>query len=228
MKYDTILLDADGTLLDFAKSEKEAVSDTMRACGVVPTEELTRRYSEINASLWKQLERKELRREELLIRRFALLVEECHLSADPLCMAKLYPSYLSQNGYVLEGAVSLLERLRPHARLYLATNGIKKIQSSRLEKSGLLSLVDGVFVSEDMGVEKPDIRFFEGIAKALPSMTPQRTVIVGDSLSSDMRGGLAYGIDTCWYNPSGAPIPPDMPLTYVATNFDEIYQFILS
>ena len=111
---------------------------------------------------------------------------------------------------------------------YVVTNGTRSVQDSRLKKCGLLPYFDGVFISEKIGFSKPDTRFFEIATASIQSFDKKKTVIIGDSLSSDIAGGIAYGIDTVWFNPEGKPAPADMAgkITFTAKNYDEIYSFI--
>ena len=228
MRYHTILLDADGTLLDFLRSEDEAVREAMKLNGITPTDELVHRYSEINDGLWKKLERGEIEKSVLLYHRFELFAAEFGYVLDAKKMAQDYMVCLSQKGYLLDGAKEFLEKLYGKAALYIVTNGVKFIQTGRYARSGLDTLIDRVFISEELGYEKPNVKYFEAVAEAIPGFDRNGTLIVGDSLTSDMKGGLAYGIDTCWYNPQEKAKPADMDLTFVASNFDEIYDFILS
>ena len=226
MRYTTILLDADGTLLDFERSEAEAVKEAMKDNGITPTEALVRRYSEINDGLWKKLERGEIQKEVLLYRRFELFAEEFGFVLDAKKMAKDYMYCLSTKGYTLPGAKEFLGRLQGKAAMYIVTNGVEFIQTERYARSGLQGLTERTFISGKLGYEKPDVRYFEAVAKEIPNFDPTKTLIVGDSLTSDMRGGINFGIDTCWYNPKGKQAPEDIHLTFVASNYDEIYNFI--
>ena len=224
MRYDTLLLDADGTLLDFERSEKEAFCEALASFGVTATEEMVATYSAINDDLWKQLERGEILRSVLLYRRFELFFERYGIRADAHEMAATYMRTLTSKGYVLEGADALCERLSKCCRLYIVTNGTEVIQNGRLADSGLLPYLTGCFVSEPIGYNKPSEKFFEYVAEHIPSFSKEKTMIVGDSLSSDILGGIGFGIDTCWYNPKNkkAPVEMDGKITYTAKTFDEI------
>lgn len=228
MKYTTVLFDADGTLLDFLRSEREAVSEALRLMGVVPTDEMLTVYSAINDELWKRLERGEITRSVLLYHRFELLFDRYGAEADSREMAATYMRCLSRKGYVLEGAEELCRALFGRCRLYIVTNGTESIQKGRFADSGLQSYFDECFISEVIGHNKPSERFFEHVAERIPDFSKEKTVIVGDSLSSDILGGIRFGIDTCWYNPEGKSVPEDMEgrITYVAKSFDEILAFL--
>lgn len=228
MKYETILLDADGTLLDFARSEREALTGVLREAGLPIRDEVIETYSQINDRLWKALERGEIQKSVLFYRRFELLLERFCMEGDAHAMAKRYMELLSRNGDVLEGAEALCRHLSKERRLYIVTNGTEWIQRGRLADSGLLPYVRDVFISDLIGFPKPRVEFFAYVAEHIPDFDPARTVIVGDSLSSDMAGGIAFGIDTCWYNPKRLQAPDEMAgtLTGVVSDFEELKTWI--
>lgn len=226
MRYGIILFDADGTLLDFGRAENEALRESLVSVGIKPDDEMVGTYSRINDSLWKALERGEVTKEVLRYRRFELFFAHYGMFHDAHVMANTYEGNLSQKGYLLDGAKELCERLYGKARMYIVTNGIETIQLGRYARCGLEKYFDGIFISGRVGYEKPDVRYFEHIEKQIPDFSKGSAVIIGDSLTSDMRGGLNFGIDTCWYNPHGKESPSDMPLTHVSCDFDDIYDFV--
>ncbi len=228
MKYDIILFDADGTLLDFHKSETEAVSEVMALHGIDPTEENVRLYSGINDSLWKMLERREIEKKVLLYRRFELLFEALGMTGDAKAMAKDYMFALSTKGYLIDGAENMCRSLFGKARMYIVTNGVEFIQRGRYAVCGIDEYFDDIFISDAVGIEKPAVEYFEYVAAHIDGFDKSRTLIVGDSLTSDMRGGVNFGIDTCWYDPAGKDAPSDMPLTKICSTLEDVTEFILS
>jgi 2-haloacid dehalogenase len=226
MKYEFLLFDADGTLLDFKKSEAEALIEAMEKNGIQPSEERVALYSEINDSLWKRLERGEIEKKVLLYHRFELLFEALGITGDAKKMAKDYMNGLSTKGYVLEGAEQMCRSLYGKAKMYIVTNGVEFIQRGRYAVCGIDKYFDDVFISDVIGVEKPSVGYFEYVAAHIDGFDPQKALIIGDSLTSDMRGGLNYGIDTCWYNPAKKSCPADMRLTFIANSFDDVIDFI--
>ena len=229
MKYDVILFDSDGTLLDFHRSEREAVSEAFLQMGVSVNDEMIDEYSRINDSLWKKLERKEIEKHVLLYHRFELFFEKYGIDADAKEMARLYIEQLSTKGYLIDGATELCERLYGKAKLYIVTNGVAYIQKRRMDRCGLLPYFERSFISEEVGTEKPAVEYFEKVAENIDGFDKERAIIIGDSLTSDIKGGIGYGIDTCWYNPSKKTAPDDMreKITYDVENYDQIYNIIV-
>ena len=232
MRYHTVLFDADGTLLDFLRSEREAVTDVLVELGVSVDEKMTDAYSRINDELWKQLERGEMTKSILFYRRFELLFERYGIVADARKTAMRYMELLSHKGHTLPGATELCARLKKSAegvRLCIVTNGTEWIQQGRLADSGLEAYFDEIFISDRIGAPKPKRQFFEFVATHLSDFDPTDTVVVGDSLTSYIVGGIGYGLDTCWYNPAGLEAPCELAekLTYDARSFDEVYSAIV-
>ena len=217
-----VLLDLDDTIFDFHKAEKLALSKTLFGMGVEPTDEVTARYSEINASLWRKLEKGEMEREEILVSRFKLLFDEIGASCDALAARKSYEKNLSVGHYFIDGAPELLEALFGKYKLYLASNGTAAVQIPRIESSDIEKYFDGIYISEIVGFNKPDVRFFERIFGAIKDFSPAETLIVGDSLSSDIKGGKNAGVKTCLYNPCGKEISGDVIADYEIKSLSEL------
>lgn len=228
MKYDVILLDADDTLLDFKRAEREALKDTLESFGLPSNDMVVEIYSKINDGYWKALERGEVTKEALKVRRFADLCAEFEFANDPVEMARTYEGNLSKKVCLLDGAENICRELSEKYRVYIVTNGIKDVQIGRLEGSKLKEYFIKAFVSEEMGFEKPHVGFFEAAAREIPDFDKSKTLIIGDSLSSDMKGGINFGIDTCWYNTSGKTIPEDMIITYSVSSYDDIRKLFLA
>lgn len=225
MKYNTILFDADGTLLDFHRCEREAVAEAFASMGIEANREMLDEYSIINDSLWKMLERGEIEKDRLVYHRFEIFYEKYGFDIDARLTANEYKRTLSKKAYLIDGADALCRSLYGKAKMYIVTNGIRSNQESRLKLCGLMKYFDGAFISDIIGFEKPRVEFFDHVAAHVPDFDRSRTVIVGDSLSSDIQGGISYGIDTCWYNPHGKCAPDTFTgrITYTVKDFNEMY-----
>ena len=225
-RYKTVLFDADNTLFDFSLAEREAISRTMRDFGIVPSEEKIALYSRINDDMWKRLERGEIAKDTLRVARFADFLEAIGVLADAVRMADAYVENLSLQSYPLQGAVELVQALAKTHRLYIVTNGIASVQHRRFAASPFVPYFDGLFISEEIGFEKPHPAFFEEVARRVPNYDAKTTLVVGDSLSSDIAGGVSAGLDTCWYNPKGAENRKKLSITYTVRTLEEILPLV--
>ncbi len=226
MRYGTVLFDADGTLLDFARCEHDAFKDAMALSGINVDEDMINVYSEINDSLWKKLERKEIERSVLLYHRFELFCERYGFEADSKKISADYVEALSTKPYMLDGACALLQKLCKKVRMYIVTNGFEYVQRGRYARTGIEKYFDGIFISECVGFHKPDVRFFEHVAQNIADFDKNDTLIVGDSLTSDIKGGNAFGIDTCWYDPQKKTVQGEVIPKFIAYDFDAVYRII--
>lgn len=196
-----LFLDLDDTILDFQKAERLALAKTLEAFGLPPTDTVLARYHQINREHWERLERKELTREQVLVGRFAALFQEMGLSADAEKVARAYEENLSQGHYFLPGAEEALKSLSQTYKLYLASNGTAKVQAGRLKSAGIIPYFQEIFVSQEIGANKPDPTYFSACFARIPGFRKDRAMMVGDSLTSDILGGIQAGIATCWVNP---------------------------
>ncbi|MBQ3404667.1 MAG: YjjG family noncanonical pyrimidine nucleotidase [Oscillospiraceae bacterium] len=197
----TILFDLDDTLLDFHKAEKAALKSTLERFGKRADDYIAKRYSEVNRDQWKLLEQGKLTREQLKLRRFDLLFRDFGLDSDPESAARSYEKALGVGHFVIDGAPELLDALHGRYELYLVSNGTASVQEGRLDSAGIKKYFKGVFLSEYLGVEKPNRAFFDRCFEQIGGLDRESTVIVGDSLSSDIKGGKNAGIRTIWFNP---------------------------
>lgn len=201
----TILWDIDGTLLDFRASESAAIKACFRQFGLGEcTDEMVARYSAINDRYWKMLENGDMTKSEILTERFKEFF--CGEGVVCGCIPDFNAAYQLGLGDTIcfnDDSYRLVESLRGQARQYAVTNGTVAAQENKLKRSGLGALFDGVFISDQVGAEKPSRAFFDAVFSVIGPCEPEETVIVGDSLTSDIRGGCGAGIRTCWYNPQG-------------------------
>lgn len=200
-----VLLDLDDTILDFGIAEHEALKKALAELGVDNSENVLKRYSEINKMHWEMLERGEISRAQVLLGRFEMLLEEMgREDKDSLLAAKLRDTYeynLSQGHWFMPGAEQMLDELKGKYRLFLCSNGTPIVQEGRLKSSGIGPCFERVFISEAIGFNKPAKEYFDRCFEAIPGFDYSRCIIIGDSLSSDIQGGINAGIRTCWYNP---------------------------
>ena len=209
-----LFLDLDDTILDFHKAERIALSKTIADFGVEPTEEVLSRYHVINKWHWEQLEQGKLTREEVLQNRFGVLFDELGVAADKEACARAYEKNLSIGHYFLPGAEEAVENLNKKYRLFLASNGTASVQHGRMTSANLYRFFEKVFVSQEIGHNKPSKAYFDGCFALIPDFDPEKAIIVGDSLTSDILGGINAGIRTCWVNPGHLPAREDIRPDY--------------
>ena len=207
-----LFLDLDDTIQDFKKAEYIAIGKTIGEFGVEPTEEVRSRYHVINKWHWEQLEQGKLTRAEVLENRFKVLFSEFGVDVDAEKVARTYEKNLSQGHWFLPGAEETVEYLSKHYRLFLASNGTASVQKGRMTSANLYRFFETVFVSQEIGHTKPSKAYFDACFAAIPGFDPAKAMMVGDSLSSDIQGGINAGIKTVWVNPGhkdSGSIKPD-------------------
>lgn len=207
-----LFLDLDDTILDFRKAERIAIGKTIRDFGVEPTEEILQRYHIVNKWHWEQLELGRLTRAEVLENRFAVLFKELGVDVNAAQCARAYEKNLSIGHYFLPGAEEAVDNLSKKYRLFLASNGTASVQKGRMTSANLYRFFEKVFVSQEIGYNKPSKAYFDACFAQIPGFDPRRAIMVGDSLSSDIKGGINAGIATVWVNPEhkeSGDIKPD-------------------
>lgn len=223
-KFTTVLWDVDDTLLDFPYSQRHALEAAFRFAGRTMTEEIFLRYTAINDSFWKRLELGEITRQELLRGRFEELFRKFDIRGiDPEAFRLKYEEELGSVYRFRDDSLAICTALKGRIKQYVITNGQAAVQRSKLRLSGLDQVMDGIFISGEIGFPKPQRDFFDCCLAQLAERDPRRILLVGDSLSSDIRGGVQAGIPTCWYRPEGTanntPYRPD----YEISNLHEIF-----
>ncbi len=225
MKYKYFLFDVDNTLLDFAKAEKQAFKNTCAIFNLHCSDEDYYRYSAINDGYWKKLEKGLYTREEIVIYRFKDYLPTINSNILPEEFNKTYVSQLSLGNQLIENANEVIEKISLlGGEIYIATNGILAVQKKRLSNLEFMKHVKGVFISEDLGYAKPNVKFFEEAEKRAKISFKGNSIIVGDSLTSDIKGGSDFGIDTCWFNPKNLPIPDTPKITFTITNLLDLIE----
>ena len=206
-----LFLDLDDTILDFHKSEHVALEAALEEAGIVPTDALMARYSEINAEHWRLLECGKLTRQQVLVQRFAALFSEYGIEQNAAAVEKRYEHYLSKQVFFMPQALQTIKALHSDGyHLYLITNGNAAVQHNRLAKSGIVPFFDRIFISEEVGADKPSEAFFSYCFARVAEFSKAEALVIGDSLSSDILGGNRAGVRTVWLSDSPT-VPPESP-----------------
>lgn len=228
MMFDAILWDVDGTLLDFIASQRESLFRCFELFGFGKcTEEMHLRYSAINISLWEMLERGERTKKEILTERFRRFFAEYGLPTDKAeAFNAAYEKHLPDTIRFFPHALETMEALKGKVIQCSVTNGTKTVQERKMNETPLGGLFDHLFISEVVGAEKPDPRFFEAVFQTLREIPKDRVLIVGDSLTSDILGGLHAGIHTCWFNPEMKKSRTDILPEYEIRDLAEVLTLV--
>lgn len=223
-----ILWDIDGTLLDFKKAEYQAIKKCFEIFHLGEcTDDMIARYSIINKKYWERLERKEITKPEVLVGRFEEFFATENIITD--CAADFNKEYQLRLGDTIcfcDDSYELVKGLKGRVKQYAVTNGTKVAQDKKLYKSGLIDIFDEVFISEEVGVEKPDVSFFEYVWGCIGQYKPEEVIIIGDSLTSDMQGGNNAGILCCWYNPNKLTNTYNLKIDYEIDDLQKILDII--
>lgn len=204
MKYTSLFFDLDNTLLDFYMAEAVAIKRVLMQYSLPSDDETIKLYSKINRSYWERFERGEIPKEAIYAGRFYTLFEALKCECDAEAVAKDYFSALSDGSFLMNDAIEILEYLRHKGyKIYATTNGVSFTQYKRIKNSGLAPFFDKVFVSEDAGCQKPEKEYFEYVINNIDEKDKSRILVIGDSQSSDILGGINSSIDTCWFNNEG-------------------------
>jgi 2-haloacid dehalogenase len=223
-----ILWDIDGTLLDFHAAEREAIKTLFKKFELGEcTDEMIALYSKINRSYWERLERGEVTKPQVLVGRFKdfFASEGLDTSVAPE-FNKAYQLSLGDTIVFCDDSYNIVKSLNGKVKQYAVSNGTVVAQTKKLRLSGLGELFDGVYLSEDLGVEKPNVEFFDKVFAEIGPMNKDEVVIVGDSLTSDICGGNNAGILTCWYNPNQLQCVGDYKIDYEITDIHQIFDIL--
>ncbi|MBQ5970447.1 MAG: YjjG family noncanonical pyrimidine nucleotidase [Clostridia bacterium] len=228
-RYTTLLFDADDTLFDFQKAERTALSRVLTNHHLPATDDILTRYNAINAALWREFEQNHITKEDIKNERYRRLFDEFGITppVPPRTINDRYLEQLGACGFTLPGADALCRTLKDAGYdMYIVTNGVSATQKSRLENSGLKPYFDEMFVSEDLGAQKPLPAFFDAVLSRIPEQDRRRVLVIGDTLGSDIQGAVNAGLDCVWYNPTGKIKERSLPVTKEVRSFREIAQFL--
>lgn len=221
-----VLLDVDNTLLDFHACAEASMDAALAEHRIPKKETLFPAFLRINDGLWREIEQGLLTKERLHQIRWNLVFADQGIDYDGALFEKSFLKYLAQKVFPIEGAHALLEYLSGKYILCAVTNGPYEQQRKRLKAANMLSFFDHLFVSEQIGFEKPSENFFDACFAALPGISPAEAIIIGDSITADMMGGLQYGIQTCWFNYHHSAPPQDLSFTHIVHTLKEIESFL--
>lgn len=216
-----VFIDIDDTLLDFTKCANDAIKSACNKFGVPYTTTLVDTFHPINLDLWHRLEKKEVTKEKLFDTRFQIVFDKLGIKADGIAFETAFRENFHESAILVDGARDLLEYLRSKYKVYVASNASMHQQTNRMKKAELDGYIDGYFVSEEIGFPKPQKEFFDACFKELPDVKPQDVVMIGDSLSADIKGACEYGLKTIWYNHRNEPTS-DVKCDYIVSRLSEV------
>ena len=226
-RYTCLLFDADGTLFDYDRAEATALEQAFAELGAEFGPDCLKTYREINTRVWREFEDGRITADRLRLRRFELLFETLGQPLAPAAFSLIYLRYLARGSQLIEGAHEVVPALRAKYRLALITNGLRDVQRPRLAGSAIRDCFEQVIISEEVGAAKPDPAIFEAAFERLGRPPRASVLLVGDSLTSDIAGGRNYGLDTCWFNPTGTARPADDTSTYEIRHLNELARLLL-
>ncbi len=227
MNYEVIIFDADETLFDFKKSEKYALKNTMIEFGIDYDENYHLKvYKDINTLIWKEFENGLIIQRDLNIERFKRLLSKLNIKFDEVKFAKSYVKHLSCASFLYDDSMALIESLHKDYRLIIITNGLKDVQDNRIRKSVIGKYFEDVVISDEIEVSKPDPKIFQHALKNINHTDKTKVLMVGDSLTSDIQGGIRFGIDTCWFNSNKIINRDAIKPTYEITNLMELKNIV--
>ena len=225
-KYNYLLFDLDDTILDFERCELDALRKTFYTFSVPFNDNILSMYMDINNNLWKQHDSGIIEQKEVLVNRFDMLFEKIKISASPQAVSAKYQEFLSETAFFEEDALDVIVGLYQKFELYIVSNGNTKTQKSRIQRAGLNKYFNGIFISEALGFHKPQKEFFDKCFLQIKNFNRYNTLIIGDSLSSDMLGGINAGIQTCWYNPNFKDNYLKIKLDYEISKMSQIFDIV--
>ncbi|MEM7130765.1 MAG: YjjG family noncanonical pyrimidine nucleotidase [Chloroflexota bacterium] len=218
MNYKWLLFDADGTLFDFEKAESMAFQRSVTELGYSYKPDYLTMYKQVNKQLWDAFEQGKVAQDVLKIRRFERFFEVAGITGNAEHFSQRYVTHLAEGNYLLDGAENLVKMLSKSYRLLIITNGLKEVQRPRFERSSIYHYFESIIVSGEIGAAKPGAKIFDAAFATMEHPKKDEALIIGDSLTSDMAGGINYGIDTCWYNPQGQENQDSLAITYEIDN----------
>lgn len=220
--YEIILFDLDNTLFDFDIDQKKAYYGAIDSIGYILDDRMYKKYCEINEFMWHMLNDGMMGLEEVFVRRHERFFDIYGIDYSPKDFDNLLTLHFQKTGTTIKGVIELLEKLKYYYVLVVASNGPKDQQYHRLKNSGLMDYFEKIFISEEVGYNKPELEFYQNIFDSMNVYDKSKYLMVGDSISSDILGGINAGIDTCWYNPKRKSKRLRISPTYEIQNISKV------
>ncbi|MBE6965870.1 MAG: noncanonical pyrimidine nucleotidase, YjjG family [Ruminococcaceae bacterium] len=221
-KYDILLFDSDNTLYDHGVHEKTAIFEAFSLYGQKITDEQYLLYKKINDDIWKEFERGIEHPDGPLVERFRRFAEITGMELSPAEINELYIEALSNQCSPFPASFEVCQSLARTHKLYIITNGTESVQLRRFERSPLRPFFKDIFTAAAIGIQKPKKEYFDRVLEKIDCFDRSRAVVIGDSLTSDILGGINAGIDTIWYNPGFNEHPEEICPTYEIHDFKEL------
>lgn len=225
-KYKWLLFDADDTLFDYAAGEVYALGKTFETFGSSLDQQKLSVYREENKKVWTELELGLIDPDKLKYKRFESTFQKLGLNYNPLEFSKQYLYNLGESAYLIENALEVVTALQEKYNLAIVTNGLKDVQHRRLMNSSIANFIAHIFTSEELNYSKPQKEYFDKVFEGLDNPSKETVLVIGDNLNSDIKGGIDYGIDTCWYNPAKISLPENFKTTFTITDLTQLYNFL--
>ena len=225
-RYEYLLFDADNTLFDFEAANHNAFAATCRYCGLTYSEELYEFYESINRPLWHQLDKGEVTKEFLVVERFRRFLAQLGIDRDPAECNRIQLENLGLSTALLPHALEVIQTLSRTHKIYIVTNAVASVQRARLGASELAPYITAAFISEEAGAAKPSKAYFDYVMARIDGITKDNCLVIGDSLSSDIKGANNAGLRGCWFNLKNEPRPDDVTIDYEIRDLRELYDIV--
>lgn len=225
-RYPYLLLDADNTLFNFDAGNRNAFRAVCEQCDIPYSNEVFALYELCNNEMWASFDRGECSKDFLVVERFRRFLSRMQLDRDPVLCNHIHLTALAENQILMPHAEEVCRTLAKDHQLYLVTNAVASVQKKRLAQSVLLPYISGAFISEEAGASKPSVAYFDYVFSHIDGLTKNNCIVIGDSLSSDIRGANNYGLPCCWYNPKHILRPDDLRIDYEIEDLTELHNIV--